>query len=201
MYDTVQPTVRHYTVGTPSRLWTFARKTVGDTSYPRNASHYTCDMASEMVLATTVADNIVRVSKQEAKRDEEAMLLRTRLGHASARATLFGPSVAELKGKTKRQRSTPAGYEIRAPSPQSPQIIHADIFFVKGLAFLVAGLQPLGLTMCSYVKNRETTTLRAALQAMLAMAKSRGFGCVELRADGEGGLSALADTVRDDGIR
>jgi hypothetical protein len=60
--------------------------------------------------------------KQEVKRAEEALLLRARLGHASARATadilnpgivnyrttcqdfrraemIFGPSVAELKGK------------------------------------------------------------------------------------------------------
>eukprot|EP01033_Poteriospumella_lacustris_P009627 gene9628-6889_t len=165
-----------YTVETPSRRWTFTRRPLGD-------------------------DNLARASKQEVKRAEEAMLLKTRLGHASTRAvteilntgsilncrttshdvrqaeTLFGPSVAEMKGKTKRHERSG-----------------------RGLPFLVAVLQPLGLTMCSHVKNRETSTLWAALQAMLAMAKSRGFDCVEFRADGEGGLSALVDTIRNNGI-
>lgn len=50
------------------------------------------------------------------------------------------------------------------------------------------------------MKNRETATLWAALCVMLAMAKSRGYEYAEFRADGEGGLSAVVDTVRAERI-
>jgi hypothetical protein len=110
-------------------------------------------MANELVLTTTVADNIARVSKQEVKRAEEALLLRARLGHASARAT------ADILN---------AGGIVNCRTTHPPQVMHSDLFFVKGLPLLLVVLQPLGLTMCSHIKNREARTLWAALNAMIA---------------------------------
>jgi Reverse transcriptase (RNA-dependent DNA polymerase) len=197
----------------------FGRKML---SNGRRSNHYACDMA-DYSFVTTVADNMRQYTKREVDQAKTARELMARLGHASSQATIdmldagmsnctvtkqdvrnadaiFGSSIPSLKGKTRKQASTPASPVIAPRVTQVQQILAVDIFFVKKLPFLIGQLVPLNLALCTPLKNRTAAIVAAGIRTFINTAKSRDFDCVQLRTDGEGALAAMCNELSSLGI-
>jgi len=221
-----------YTVRTPSRVWLFKRKLHQD---GRKSKYYVRDMADEIksaaarnnhVLVATVEENLRRVTKREAAKAAEAVILRTRLGHASTKAMIdilqggvnncpvtpadvklseeiFGKSIAALKGKTKKHKSIIASAVLTGVrrETQVQQTLNADLLFNKGLIFLIGVFTPLGLTMGEHLKDKSATFVGPALKKMIASAHSHLFTVSEIKVDGEKSIAAMIPELNDMGIQ
>ena len=168
------------------------------------------------VMVATVEENLRRITRQEAKQAEEAILFRTRLGNAPTKAAIaileagvlncaatargmriadatFGKSVAAMKGMSKRKKPAAAVSIVTGTRgvTQVQQRMDTDLFWIKGLKFLVAVLTPLALSVCQHVKDRSVESVASALKGILKFVAGRGFKVVEIRTDGEGAIAAL----------
>ena len=74
---------------------------------------------------------------------------------------------------------------------QVQQIMHVDLFFVKGIIFLLAKLQPLGLALIANLKDKSTPTVKKAMDGFLDKIKSRNFDVQVVTSDGEGAIQVL----------
>ena len=215
----------HFVVRTPSREWTFNRKLYSDGSRSR---HYVRDMVDELpapVLVTTVDENIRRVTKREAEKAADAVVLRTRLGYISTNGMMdilqggvnncsvtpadvrhseavFGKSSAALKGKTRKHRSAIAVPMVTGPRRQTQvqQSLSVDVMFVKRLAFMIGVLSPLGLALVQHIKDRSAASVFSATTGMVNDAKSHHFIVREIKTDEEGALAAHSADLRGMGI-
>jgi hypothetical protein len=75
-----------------------------------------------------------------------------------------------------------------------------DLFFVKGIIFLVALLEPLGLILMCHLKDKSTATIKKGLDGFIDKAKSRSFDVQVLLSDGEGGIPSLTSHLNHRGI-
>lgn len=221
-----------YVIRTKSREWIFERK-VHPTG--RKSRYYVRDMADELaalddttsaVLVATVEDNLRRVTKREAMRAEDAVVLRTRLGHVSTKGMLdilqtgvnncavtpadvrlseavFGKSVAAIKGKTKKQKSVIATSVLTGMrrETQVQQTLSVDLMFIKQLAFLIGVLSPLGLGIVQHLKDKGVDCVSSALKGMMNFVSSHQFKIVEVKTDGEGAIAAMIPELHAMGIR
>ena len=80
------------------------------------------------------------------------------------------------------------------------QRMDIDIFFIKGMPFLLGVLVPLGLCQVVHLQDRSTGCVTAAVQKMLETARSHFFDCSSIRCDGEGAVSAMRPTLSAAGI-
>jgi hypothetical protein len=181
---------------------------------------YTHDFDLEPRVLNAEADFTVR----EVKQADQAVELAARLGHMSETGVIGnvnsgilncgvtqrdvrnakiirGPSVAGLKGRTKKRVSLPTNREV-APRPDQPepQVMSIDIMFVEELPFLVGVLSPLGLTMSVFLRDRSGPSLAKKIKEFLATARSRSFDVVRIESDGEGGVVANKDELSAAGI-
>lgn len=202
-----------------SRDYTFGRRTLAN---GRRSSHYSCDMRDNVFVAT-VEENMRHYTTREVLQAQHARELMSRLGHASSQSTIamlnagvlnckvtpqdvknadaiFGMSIPALKGKTPKLVSAPAAPTVAPRVTQVQQILTADIIFVKKIPFLLGVLVPLGLTLCSVLKNRSAAPVAAAFRQFISAAASRNFTIVQLRMDGEGALGPMANELSHLGI-
>ena len=200
-------------------LWQFKRKLKPDGAKSRYYVFDTvraangCDESA--ILVETVADNMRNYTVREVAQAKQAVDLASRLlGHASQGAVLnilnggvlncrvtptdvknarliFGKSVAELKGKTKRRTSTAATSVVAPRMVQQQQVVMVDIFFVDGITFLGGVFVPLQLAVCHPLASRNVAQVGFGLKKFQAIGASRDFDVIELRCDGEGGVSAF----------
>ena len=90
--------------------------------------------------------------------------------------SIHGPSLAALKGKTRRMTSTAARQQIVGPRvTQVQQTLDLDIFFVKQIPFLIGVLSPLGLNLCQHIKNRSFECVDYSVRTFLSIVASRDF--------------------------
>ena len=122
----------------------------------------------------TVANRRAHYTKGEVKGADAGVALMRKLGHASpldttsvlncglkncnvtaqdvARAVaIYGPSISALKGKTTKAQTPSDNQEISQRMAQEQQVMAVDIMFFMGVAFLIAVLKPLGLTLVHHL--------------------------------------------------
>lgn len=195
-----------YTLTTPRHIRVFSRKLLPEGYKSRFYTH---------ILVNTVQDNLRRYTTREVNQAKKAKELQRRLGFPSARSTIqilskgivncdvttadvrnadaiYGTSVAALKGKTKKRSSSIATPILAPRVTQVQQTMQVDVMFVKEIPFLIAVFSPLGLTVCSHLKDRGIHSVGRALKSFIGHAHSRNFDIQEIRVDGEGALAALA---------
>jgi len=99
-------------------------------------------------------------------------------------ATDAGALIAEVRGKTSKMTPTAASASCMAPrGTQVQQSLSVDIFFIKGLAFLISKLYPLQIHLVLYLKDRTTECVSKGLRSFLRTAASRSFNCKEIKTD------------------
>lgn len=170
----------------------------------------------------TVEGNEVAFTKVEVEKAKEARRLATILGFPSLKQfthalntgsiigsdvtskdvrraeAIYGPSTAQLMGKTRR--TVPASVitpeREDTPSTLANVTLCGDVFFVNGLPFLICISLRLCLITTSYLPDRAKATLWSAVKSTLARYKEFGFNVVEFRCDGEETFSSIADDLR-----
>ena len=71
--------------------------------------------------------------------------------------------VSSSKGKTKKMASVIANVTLLTRVIQQLPSMFVDLFFVKGIIFLVALLEPLGLILICHLKDKSTATIKKGL--------------------------------------
>ena len=213
---------RYYLQKPAGKLWAFDRKL---DMHGRKTNYWVHDtVSSTSVLTTTVHENLRRYTKREVKQMFEAKQLQVRLGYMNGRATVnllnagvlncsvtatdvrnhtaaAGGIIAEIRGKTRKMTSTAASGSYVAPRvTQVQQSLAVDICYIKGLAFLIGKLSPLGLGLALYLKDRTTDSVGKGIRSFLSTATSRSFECKEIRTDGEGAVAAMVPELNGLGI-
>ena len=194
----------------------------------RKSKHYAADMddypVSASVFVQTVSNNLTTYSKREIDDSSRAREFQESvLGHFSTvdainiinsgvqncsitaqdvlRANLIhGPSIASLKGKTKKRVSAIAGVTLVPRVTQVQQTLHVDLFFVKQLSFILAIMMPTRFVFTSFISDRSLPTVTAALNGFIKKAKSRNFDIQAVLSDGEGAIQAMIPELHSQGI-
>lgn len=201
----------------------------GDVTFACEAGHYVAYFAAAnepSVLLTTVEDRESLYTKREVTAAQRARVLQGVLGFPSQQDFLrllqqgaikgvdvthrdalramdiYGPSVAELKGKTRAQQAKPVSPEY-VPRPIRSQIqLHADLFFVEGEGYLLTVSAPLGMLMMNFLgASRSASTLLQAVKSQLNTYRLENFVVDMILVDGEGGLKKIKDDVEAFGVR
>ena len=113
---------------------------------------------------------------------------------------IYGESMASLKGRTKKRASVISSVQVMPRVTQVQQVLSVDIFFVKGLAFLLGVMTPLGLSQCRYIESKGSGEIANGIRSFLGSAKSKGFDCTVLKSDGEGGVEAMREELHMLGV-
>ena len=217
-----ESTTDRYVVQKPNgKEWVFNRKL---NPSGRKTNYWVHDTAHTTVLTNTVSENLRRYTQREVKQMFEAKQLQVRLGYMNSRATVnllnagvlncrvtatdvrnhtaaAGAIIAEVRGKTRKM--TPPASSVSYVAPRVTQVqqsLAVDICFIKGLAFLIGKLSPLGLGLVLYLKDRTTACVSKGIRSFLSTAASRSFECKEIRTDGEGAVAAMIPELNGLGI-
>ena len=172
----------------------------------------------------TVSEKEAPFTKREVKAAQEARDLKRKLGYPSdkdlqvlvrsgikdspvteqdvARAKLlYGPDIADLKGKTKERKSKIASV-VNIPIPiEARQSLHVDLMFIEGVIFLISVSKPLDYLMATNIISKSTEIVWKALWAQINAYKARSFSVNILLSDGEGAIAALSSRLNNEGIK
>jgi hypothetical protein len=83
---------------------------------------------------------------------------------------------------------------------QQTQVMHCDVMFVKGLAFLITILDPLEMGFVTYISSRTTKEILSAILLHVSHCKARGFKVSTIRGDGEGAFVEMAEYLAEENI-
>lgn len=121
--------------------------------------------------------------------------------HRAAR--IYGPDLANVRGKTTRKAPPVVNFEERIPRllVSSELVGHLDLFFVEGIPFLLCVATPLYYLYTCHLKGRTLSILRNAIQRLLSYFKGFGFGFRGFHVDGEGAIVALEQELNNMGIQ
>ena len=75
-----------------------------------------------------------------------------------------------------------------------------DLMYIKGIAFFVGVLAPLGLVMCVHLVSRTESSIYKAIKRILATVESRGFSNTSFFIDGEGAMAPILPLLQSAGI-
>lgn len=116
--------------------------------------------------------------------------------------TIFGPSLAVVKGATVRKAPEEAKIEPvdRSVVLKDKVILCIDIIWVSGLTFMLSVSRRLNLIMVRYIASRGVAALKAAVEAIISAYKAAQFQVQSLIFDGEGALVALQTWIQEQGI-
>ena len=207
-----------YVVSTPAARLEFR-------TMPGWHAHPACMLpTSAAALVTTVAGNLAKFSAAEQAYAAKARQLQNRMGlpcdqyliaglsgidNAGVspadvrRATaIAGPPVAKVRGGT-TQTATPA-QRIEAEMPRTtpvPVYIEIDIFFWRGLSFLIGVLLPINYVMAIYLKHRTVAEIGTGISSFITAAKARKLDTTLVQCDGEKAVAAYKDELNRTGVK
>jgi hypothetical protein len=105
---------------------------------------------------------------------------------------LYGPVLAQVRGKTTKRKSTSdPSWDAEAKCQQTYQTMISDIMYVKQKPYLVSMSQPLNLTMATKLESELTEVLGRAVTDQINLVKSRGFEVRRLRIEPQASMKAL----------
>ena len=115
--------------------------------------------------------------------------------------TIYGTSVACLKGKTVH---TPSEIEkiIEVTQDHSQKLrLYADILFVEGNPILLSSSDPIHLLIATSLSSRTSLSISKALNAHIAVYTQENFTISSILVDSESGLLSLREDYARQGIR
>ena len=163
----------------------------------------------------SIADNAALYSKRDVLAARDARILMETLMHPSsgvmqralnkgmsgAKVTaadvrradkIFGPSAAALRGKMPRQKPTLIPQDdLHKIMERRTAVLHADIMFVEGEAYLATISVPMMYLVCTHLTNRSASQLHKALSAHLAFYNSYDVAIDTLICDNERGVASM----------
>ncbi len=176
---------------------------------------------SQATTYTSVASNKLRFTKREVERAEEARRVQRRLGWPDdvkipqmstiqnipvsrrdiIRAKkIWGTSRAILRGKMRRRKPPSISMDDVDWKPNElAQKMSVDVFFIDGDGYLISVLSPLDYVLTTHLPNRDTKSIRAVLNHQLALIAEQEYRISTILCDGEGGVLALYDELREKG--
>lgn len=199
-------------------VWEFPKPDIGPDGRPNK--FYTYTPGEVRMYFSTVAQRESRYTKNEIALAKGAREMKMRLGGASdadlirfiqngtavgcpytpadirRATTIYGPDVADLKGKTvDHGPRKPLVVEVDNASEQKRQALYVDIFEIEKQAFILAIMKPLYYRFCAILDNRSTETVKTGLDAILDMIRAKGFVVYRVEIDPERGLIAVKDKL------
>jgi hypothetical protein len=117
---------------------------------------------------------------------------------------IFGPALGSVRGKTKRNTppSPPINYLPREVT--SNLVLHIDIMFVGGSAYLISVSTPLALTVVNELGrakgSRSMPNILRCLFGQIDLYTSRGFKITTVITDNEGGIISASSQLHARGI-
>lgn len=179
-------------------------------------------VVQQTIATQTVADNLRSYTKREVARAIAAKEFQRRLGYASVSSAaavlrggaainvdgvpmtvdnlkiaeqIFGPDVAQLKASTTKRKAKSAAPVVAPRVVQQPQEMYVDKFQVKEISFLVGVTAPMGLIMCTHLKDETAPTTAAGVKLFISKAKSRDFDVTTVHTDPGKELAAMQPTL------
>ena len=115
---------------------------------------------------------------------------------------IWGKPVERSKGNTVYSKPTAASRTINSLPVQARReySAHADLLFVKGIAFLIIVLDPIKYVWVYRVLSKAAEEIRKGIDRFFAEMKSYNARITCLRCDGEGGIWALESEIRVRGV-
>ena len=120
---------------------------------------------------------------------------------------IWGPDIASLKGKTKKQATIVADIDITKQVLQQEQILSVDVMYVEGIASLIGLATPLDLTMAvsllafdSISSSRSVSIIRNGILGFISTLASRNFSTRLIMSDGEGAIGKITADLNLMGI-
>eukprot|EP01035_Chromulina_nebulosa_P041888 gene41888-56729_t len=132
---------------------------------------------------TRVVGGLLKYSKREVKRADEAMKLRRRLSFPAVETItkhqtiinilttrkdlvrsvdIYGKDRNSIRGKGTKRKTKTIYMELVYKPSEVEQHMNIDIFFIEGEGCLISVLIPLDYVMITRIKNRTSEALRAA---------------------------------------
>lgn len=180
---------------------------------------YVCHVDRHESVLNTVTENKQEFSQREIKDADRALEFIRSLAHPSVQSAIellksgavincpvtiqdvyragkiYGKDLAAVRGKTHRHKPEPIKVDFLPREVSSNVVLHTDIMFVDGDAFLLTVGTPLGLTMVNELGRtkgaRALGNIREKLMSQVKEYKSRRFDVVAINTDGEGSIHAL----------
>lgn len=206
-----------FTVRTPLGTYVFSSRTNG---------LYVCDIKDHYrtMAVTTVADNEALFTRAEVEKAKQARHLVQRMGNPpdakiiralqygnlhgtnilpadiNRATTIYGPSVAALRGRTVTER--PHAFPAEQPRDRAivPQSMYLDLFRAHSMDFLLTYVRPLNHLMVTAISKSDTVTLRRTLRTHLGVYGQRRIRVDNLYCDNEKGITAMAADFAGAGI-
>jgi len=179
-----------------------------------NGLYYHDPSQKELTLVNTVLGNSEGYSKRQIAQAKQARDLQAVLGNPSTKdlktlvqsnqlancpvtiddieraETIYGPSIATLKGKTTRRTPERVVSDyINIPHKVLQANKHlelsGDIFFVNKIPFFATVSNHIKFTTAEFLKDRKIKTILVAISHVTALYASRGFRITTLMMDGE----------------
>ena len=190
-----------------------------DYEFIRHGKHWIYDTSSETFL-TNVSERESDYSKRDVQAARTARVVAERLAFPSegelantlrmgginnipittadvARSyKIYGPSVAELKGKTTQPSPSARDTEVitNLLEPTRAGTLSIDIFTVNGANFLLGVLDEISLCMVSHLTSKSGPSIQKVLDDFLKTTKENNWR-VRVRSDGEKGVGSIAKLI------
>ena len=205
-----------FTVSTPHRTYVFSM---------RHNGLYVCDLDNHQTAAiTTITENESKFTKREVLQARLARDFSRRMGHPpdskliralqlgalhgcqispsdiTRATTIYGPSVAALRGRTTAQRPLPFPSQVPRDRAVAPQSMFVDLFKAQSLDFLITYVRPLNHLLVTAVSKTDLQTLRRTLRNHLGTYGQRRITVEHIYSDNEKGITAMASDFAGAGI-
>ena len=184
------------------------------------ATTYPIQNTSDHALVETELDNMRKYTKREVEGAHKARHMLAKMGFPPVSQAIdivtrgvnfdvtgtdfriaddiWGPDIASMKGKMKKQASRIADINIGTQLIQQEQILSVDIMYVEGIPSLIGLATPLDLTMAvsllaldSNRGSRSVGIIRDGILSFISMLASRNFVTRLIMSDGEGAIGAI----------
>ena len=96
---------------------------------------------------------------------------------------MYGPPPAYVRGKLTAKKVSRAQFSEELKSDVKVQTMYADVMEIDRRKFLLCVLDPLQLTLVTYVKDEGEESLGLAMQSHLQTLKERGFSATVVHTD------------------
>ena len=115
---------------------------------------------------------------------------------------IWGRPIERSRGNNRYKKPVAAARRLNSSPIQSVRdnVAHADLLFVKGIAFLIVVLDPMKYVWIQRILSRTTESIRIGVNKFFSDMSAHKVNITCLRCDGEGGMWALESEVNARGV-
>ena len=114
---------------------------------------------------------------------------------------IYGPDLQAVRGKTVKKLVSKSAESPIGKVVDSRVVLHVDIMFVCGVAFLVGYAKPLCMLFCNWIKGKSAEAVKEAIEKQEASLTSEGFEVIEVTSDSEGAMKSIEEELKAAGSR